>query len=117
MDEDTTDIGRLWQDALDRYCKDIGTNAAQYLPQTKWSISAIVADQQRQVETFNKYRHNKGLTDRFRSVISKNSDVIQSVADNVANAASSVRSFLAIGMIWKILTLDIIRHSPLVRRY
>lgn len=89
MDPDTSDIGRAWEDALDKYCKDTGTNI-KYLPQMKWSVEAIMKEQQRQVELFNKYRHNKGLTDKFRSVISKNSAVIQSVANNVANAASSV---------------------------
>ncbi|KAF8860934.1 hypothetical protein BDZ45DRAFT_293513 [Acephala macrosclerotiorum] len=88
MDQDATDIGRAWEDALDKYCKDTGTNI-KYLPQMKWSVSAIVNEQQRQVETFNSYRHNKGLTDRLRSMISKNSDVIQSVANNIANSASS----------------------------
>ncbi|CZR57803.1 uncharacterized protein PAC_07692 [Phialocephala subalpina] len=87
-DQDTTDIGRAWEDALDKYCKDTGTNI-KYLPQMKWSVTAIINEQQRQVETFNSYRHNKGLTDRLRSMISKNSDVIQSVANNIANSASS----------------------------
>jgi hypothetical protein len=89
MDQDTSDIGRAWEDALDKYCKDTGTNIRSF-PQMKWSVEAIMGEQQRQVESFNKYRHNKGLTDKFRSVISKNSAVIQSVANNVANAASSV---------------------------
>jgi hypothetical protein len=59
----------------------------------KWNVTAIMGEQQRQVELFNKYRHNKGMTDKLRSVISKNSNVIQAVANNVANAASSVGSF------------------------
>jgi hypothetical protein len=89
MDQDESDIGRVWEDALDKYCKDTGTNI-KHLPQMKWNVSAIIGEQERQVETFNKYRHNKGVVDKFRTAISRNSDVIQSVANNVANAASSV---------------------------
>jgi hypothetical protein len=89
MDQDTSDVGRLWEDALDKYYKDTKTNI-KHLPQMKWSVGDIMEEQQRQVESFNKYRHNKGLTDKFRSVVNKNSAVIQSVANNVANAASSV---------------------------
>ncbi|KAH7417705.1 hypothetical protein BKA64DRAFT_769875 [Cadophora sp. MPI-SDFR-AT-0126] len=88
MDQDDSDIGAVWEEALDKYCKDTGTNI-KYLPQMKWDIAAIKADQERQVDSFNKYRHNKGLTDRFRSAISRNSDVIQSIAENVANAAAT----------------------------
>lgn len=90
MDQDASDIGRAWEDALDKYCKDTGTNI-KYLPQMKWNVDAIMGEQQRQVETFNKYRHNKGMTDKFRTLISKNSNVIQAVANNVANSASAVR--------------------------
>ena len=89
MDQEDSDIGAVWEEALDKYCKDTGTNI-KYLPQMKWTIAAIKADQERQIDSFNKYRHNKGLTDKFRSAISRNSDVIQSVAENVANAAATV---------------------------
>ncbi|PVH82345.1 hypothetical protein DL98DRAFT_570587 [Cadophora sp. DSE1049] len=88
MDQEDSDIGAVWEEALDKYCKDTGTNI-KYLPQMKWDIAAIKADQERQVDSFNKYRHNKGLTDKFRSAISRNSDVIQSIAENVANAAAT----------------------------
>lgn len=75
----------------EQYCRDTGTNI-KYLPEMSWSVTTILGEQQRQVELFNKYRHNKGLTDKLRSVISRNSKVIQAVASNVANAASSVIS-------------------------
>ena len=89
MDQEDSDIGAVWEEALDKNCKDTETNI-KYLPQMKWDIAAIKADQERQVDSFNKYRHNKGLTDKFWSAISRNSDVIQWIAENVANAAATV---------------------------
>jgi hypothetical protein len=46
-------------------------------------------DQQRQLEHFASFRHDKGRLDRFRSVISSNADIINGVATQVAEAASA----------------------------
>lgn len=89
MDKEESDIGRVWEDALDKYYKDTGTNI-KHLPQMQWNVSAIRDEQERQVEAFNRYRHNQGLVDKFRTAISRNSKVILSVTKLVTNAASSV---------------------------
>lgn len=46
-------------------------------------------EQQHQLETFKKFRHDKGKLDKFRSLISSNADIIQGVAKHVADAASA----------------------------
>ena len=89
MDQDASDLGHVWEDALDKYCRDTGTDM-KHLPQMKWNVSAIMREQERQVVEFNNYRHNKSMTDKFRSTVSRNSTVIQAVASVVANTASSV---------------------------
>jgi hypothetical protein len=46
-------------------------------------------DQQRQLENFTVFRHNKGKLDKFRTLISSNADIIQGVAKHVADAVSA----------------------------
>lgn len=46
-------------------------------------------DQQRQLESFKGFRHDKGKLDKLRTVISNNADIIQGVAKHVADAAST----------------------------
>lgn len=46
-------------------------------------------DQQRQLENFKVFRHDKGKLDKFRTMISSNADIIQGVAKSVADAASA----------------------------
>jgi hypothetical protein len=88
-DEESSDIGALWEQALNRYYADTGTDIKS-LPQKTWSVAAIMNDQERQVKEFTDWRHNKGAVDKLRSAISRNSDIIQSVAQHLTDAASAV---------------------------
>lgn len=98
LEMEPSDIGDVWEQALDKYYRDTGINVKS-LPQTTWNISTMKNDQERQVTEFSKWRHNKGVVDKFRSAISRNSDIIQAVAKNVANAASTVRAFISLYLV------------------
>ena len=99
-DNKTSDIGALWEQALNQYfldTKDVfkdyyvdtGKNTKSLLQRT-WKVSSIINDQEQQLEDFCIYRHNKGFVDKVRSLVRRNSDIIQSVAQLVSEAASSV---------------------------
>jgi hypothetical protein len=100
IDEEASDIGALWEQALNQYFLDTKDVLEDYyvdtgkntksLPQRTWKVSSIINDQEQQLEDFRTYRHNQGVVDKLRSVVRRNSDIIQSVAQLVSEAASAV---------------------------
>jgi hypothetical protein len=99
-DEEASDIGALWEQALNQYFLDTKDVLKDYyvdtgkntksLPQRTCKVSSIINDQEQQLKDFHTYRHNKGVVDKLRSLVRRNSDIIQNVAQLVSEAASSV---------------------------
>jgi len=88
LGDQTSDLGALWQQALQNYKDKCGVDLSS-TGRDKWNMSTIEAEQARQLDLFSKFRHDKGLTDKLRSLVGRNTKIIQSVATHVANAASS----------------------------
>jgi hypothetical protein len=98
-EQESSDIGALWKEALDQYKKEARHKPKveeQMMQQMKLDVSLILQEQNRQLETFTKWRHSGGFGDKLRSAVSKNSDMIVSLAAQVGNAASTVRAPLLI---------------------
>jgi hypothetical protein len=85
MDDETSELGRMWRDALANYKRECGVD----LSRGSWNSASIEADAQRQLDRFKAYRHNDGVVDKLRSFVNSNSAIIQKVAENVLNAASA----------------------------
>lgn len=93
-EEEGTDTGALWQQALEDYARDSGTEKERgpdlrQLDPGKWTVSAIRTEQKYQLDVFSQYRHDKSKVDKLRALVSHNSDIIVGVAGHVANAASA----------------------------
>ncbi|KAI1856640.1 uncharacterized protein JN550_013747, partial [Neoarthrinium moseri] len=89
IDHDATDLGTMWEEALIKYNEECKINLRNLDFIRQNSMDNIMAEQERQLARFGEARHDGGKLDKFRSAISKNSQVIMSVAATVANAASS----------------------------
>lgn len=89
VDDLESDIGILWQDALNKYAKESDGTDLRSLDSSRWNMNVILAEQDRQVTLFTEFRHNKGKLDKLRSLVARNSAMIQSVAGSVVNAAST----------------------------
>ncbi|KLU84503.1 hypothetical protein MAPG_03544 [Magnaporthiopsis poae ATCC 64411] len=90
-----TDVAALWDQALTSYSDRTGVDIRMAVQPQK-SISSIMMEQQRLLQAFSGFRHNKGKVDKLRTVIARNADVVQSVATLVADAASAAFSPSAI---------------------
>lgn len=86
--DNRTDIARIWEEALDNY-NGVAKVDIRALLSNKKSVSSIVMEQQRQLDSFRAYRHDEGKLDKLRSFISSNADIIQDAASVVASAASA----------------------------
>ena len=87
--DEATDLGVMWQQALDEYANESGGKDLRGTDSSQWNMGRILGDQEEQLQLFSVFRHDKGRVDKLRSLVSKNSQIIQSVASNIANAASS----------------------------
>ena len=80
------DVGAIWEAAVSKYRSQTKTDV---VASSTWSVSSILREQERQLQMFNQYRHDTGKLDRLRSFLSRNSQIVQSLAEQVATAASS----------------------------
>jgi hypothetical protein len=87
--DEASDLGLMWQQALDEYASESGGKDLRGTDSSQWNMGRILGDQEEQLQLFGVFRHDKGRVDKLRSLVSKNSQIIQSVASNIANAASS----------------------------
>ena len=87
-DTEGTDLGTLWQEALNKYYEESGTDLRN-LPVSQLDMNHIRAEQEHQLSLFSNYRHDKGKLDKLRTLVSKNSSIVTSVATHIANAAST----------------------------
>ncbi|KAL5115644.1 hypothetical protein ACEQ8H_006443 [Pleosporales sp. CAS-2024a] len=87
-----SDVATLWEEALDDYKKDTNTDIRDHLtsPHNIESIKAklLQRSQERQLEAFTDFRHDKGRLDRFRTMINTNADIVQGLSNNISSAAS-----------------------------
>jgi hypothetical protein len=92
-EEESSDIGALWKEALEQHRKESKLEPAlerEMMQQMSWDVTSIIQEQNRQLEVFSKARHSGTMLDKLRSVIGRNSAIIVGVATQVRNAASSV---------------------------
>jgi hypothetical protein len=45
----------------------------------KWNMTTIGAEQEQHLALFNKFRHDESVVDRLRSLVSRNTKIIQKV--------------------------------------
>jgi hypothetical protein len=90
-ENEPSDIGTLWEEALDKYYASTKTNLKR-VSQQCWTITALKEEQEREMQRFTHFLHDGKSVDKLRSMFIKYSDIILGVAQNVANAASAVRS-------------------------
>lgn len=92
-EEESSDIGALWKEALDQYKKEAKLKPdleRQMMHQMSWNVPSIIQEQNRQLDAFLKWRHSGNVIDKLRTAVSRNSAIIQSVATQVGNAATTV---------------------------
>lgn len=86
--DEKTDLADLWNQALEDYYRESGENLSG-TDSSRWNMGHILAEQEQQLQLFNQFRHDKGRVDKLRTLVSKNSAIIQSVTTHVAAAAST----------------------------
>jgi len=92
-EEELSDIGALWKDALEQHRKESKLEPAlerEMVQQMSWNVASIIQEQNRQLDVFTKARHSGTMLDKLRSAVGRNSEIIVGVATQVGNAASSV---------------------------
>ena len=82
----SSDVGAIWEAAVRKYKEKTKT---ELLISSTWSVSSIMKEQERQLQTFSQYRHDASKLDKLRSFLSRNCEIVQSLAEQVATAASS----------------------------
>jgi fungal STAND N-terminal Goodbye domain len=88
MGDEASDLGEMWKQALAEYTAESGGKDLRPTNSSQWNMGRILADQEEQLQLFSVFRHDKGRVDKLRTLVSKNSAIIQSVASNIATAAS-----------------------------
>lgn len=61
IDDESSELGRMWREALLNYKRECGVDLAK----SKWNISTIEADANQQLDQFKAYRHDDGIADRL----------------------------------------------------
>lgn len=93
-EEESSDIGALWKDALEQHRKESKLEPAlerEMMQQMSWDVTRIMQEQNQQLEVFSKARHSGTMLDKLRSAVGRNSEIIVGVATQVGAAASVVR--------------------------
>ena len=72
---DNSDVGRVWTEAIDQYCKDTRTDPAEF--RNMRNLNAIMDEQKRQVDRFESFRHSGKAGDQIRHFVNKNSDIVE----------------------------------------
>ncbi|KAH8893455.1 hypothetical protein GQ53DRAFT_840505 [Thozetella sp. PMI_491] len=89
MGDEVTDMGALWEQAINDYYHESGGTDLRGSDSSRWNMGRILGEQEEQLQLFGQFRHDKGRVDKLRTLVSKNSAIIQNVATYVANAAST----------------------------
>ncbi|OJD28871.1 glyoxalase bleomycin resistance protein dioxygenase protein [Diplodia corticola] len=84
--ESAADVGELWAKAVREYAKETERDITRV---QHMSTKEILEEQKRALDKFKGFRHDGQVTDKFRSVVSTNSELIMSAAKQISNAAST----------------------------
>lgn len=87
-----SDIGALWEAALDRYERVSGVRV-QMLGGSN-NLDAVLAQVHERSVSFEKYRHNNSKIDKFRSLVKESLEPILTLGEVVVNATKQVRYIL-----------------------
>jgi hypothetical protein len=85
---ESSDIGRLWDEALASYEKTTENDLRAHMGK-QITVTQLVMQQEQELAAFTSFRHNKGKVDKIRSVIARNADIINNFADLVGDLASA----------------------------
>ncbi|KAI0129137.1 hypothetical protein BJ170DRAFT_682921 [Xylariales sp. AK1849] len=88
IDDGSSDLGALWQQALEDYAKESGADL-RAATQMRWDTTTILKDQEQAVMSFTSWRHNQGKVDKIRKTFARNAEIIQGIAVHIATAASA----------------------------
>lgn len=83
-----TDVGAIWRAAIDRY-KDI-TQVDLGSIEAANTVEDVLSEIDIREEELKRTRHDGSKTDRFRSLVSRSLNSIETVSEVVAQGASSV---------------------------
>lgn len=89
MGDEQTNLGKLWEEALNEYYAESGGTDLRGTDSSRWNMGRILAEQEDQLQLFSHFRHDKGMVDKLRTLVSKNTAIIQNVATYVVNASST----------------------------
>lgn len=87
-DYQPSDIGQLWDQTLREHERKWGDSPASRQRPPR-DLGAIEADIEAQVDAFQSFRHSGSTTDKLRGLVSRNTVIIRTVAENIATAASA----------------------------
>ncbi|KAI9685512.1 MAG: hypothetical protein M1822_004370 [Bathelium mastoideum] len=84
---DSSDVERVWTEAINQYCRDTKTDRAEF--RNLRNLRGVMDEQERQVKRFESFRHSGKTGDRLRHFVNKNSDIVLSAAKQIGAAASA----------------------------
>ncbi|KAL1647975.1 hypothetical protein SLS58_002299 [Diplodia intermedia] len=84
--ESAADVGELWAKAIRDYVKETERDITRV---QHMSTKEILDEQKQALDKFKGFRHDGQMTDKFRSLVNTNSDLIMSAAKQISNAASA----------------------------
>lgn len=85
--ESPADVADLWERAIREYVKDTERDITRV---RHMSTKEILEEQKHALDRFKNFRHDGQTTDKLRSLVSKNSELIMSAAKQISSAASAV---------------------------
>ena len=88
----TTDLGAIWQEAVDQY-EDATKVTIASLPPIS-NLNMVLNEIRTRETAFRSHRHNGSRLDKFRSLVSKSSKPIEVIGSMIASSASTVRGNL-----------------------
>ncbi|KAL9079219.1 MAG: hypothetical protein Q9157_001888 [Trypethelium eluteriae] len=88
---DTSDVGRVWEEAIDQYCNVTKTDRAEF--RNLRSLDAIMVDQKKQVDRFESFRYSGKRGDKIRHFVNQNSDI---AAKDTSSDYDMIETFFSI---------------------
>lgn len=86
----STDLGRLWERALEEYRKDCGEDLAHLGAS---NIDQVMVNVNADMESFGASRHSGGKGDRFRQAMGDHLDSMQKCINGMAAIGDAVGAF------------------------
>lgn len=89
---DTTDIGAIWKEAIDRYEETTKVKIGSLTRAN--TVDEVLSEIHKREAMFQGYRHDENKLDKFRTLVSKSLSPIEKLSSIVASAALAVRKTL-----------------------